>query len=99
MIDLPQYDLNLIGTTCPMAFVKARVHLDQLPKRAITSIVFEDTLANEPLIRSIEALGHTILSQSTHERNIDDTTANPRTDHRPPRGTLQSIAVTIQVKI
>ncbi|WP_425531248.1 sulfurtransferase TusA family protein [Kordiimonas laminariae] len=91
-----QNALNLIGTSCPMAFVKARMHIDQLPNSAVTVIVFEDTPANEPLIRSIEALGHTVLSKTQFE-STDDTV--PNSDASSRSGTLHVIRVEIQVKI
>lgn len=59
----PPQMLDLLGAYCPMAFVKARLHLDALSSGDITTIVYEATPSNEPLVRSIRSLGHTILSE------------------------------------
>ncbi|MEX0299147.1 MAG: sulfurtransferase TusA family protein, partial [Kordiimonas sp.] len=45
-------DLNLLGTVCPMGFVKTRIFLDTKKTGDIISILYEDTAANEPLTRS-----------------------------------------------
>lgn len=55
-------DLDLRGTVCPMAFVKLRLFADSLRAGDTFSALYEDTPANEPLIRSIEGIGHKILS-------------------------------------
>lgn len=55
-------DLDLRGTVCPMAFVKLRLFADSLPSGGTFSVLYEDTPANEPLIRSVEGIGHRILS-------------------------------------
>ncbi|WP_308910715.1 hypothetical protein [Pseudokordiimonas caeni] len=43
-----------------MAFVRARLFLDGLPDRAIAHIIYEETAANAPLVRSLKALGHSV---------------------------------------
>ena len=58
-------DLNLIGTNCPMAFVKTRILLDKKNAGDFVDILYENTAANEPLVRSIEGLGHTVISRAT----------------------------------
>ncbi|MBO6506231.1 MAG: sulfurtransferase TusA family protein [Kordiimonadaceae bacterium] len=55
-------DLDLRGTVCPMAFVKLRLFADQLSAADTFSALYEDTHANEPLVRSIEGVGHKVLS-------------------------------------
>lgn len=56
--------LDLRGASCPMAFVKTKIHLDRLSNGDIATILYEDTLSNEPLVRSIRSLGHTIAAKS-----------------------------------
>ena len=58
--------LDLANATCPMAFVKSRLFLDKCRGGAIVEILYEDTPANEPLLRSIEALGHQISDNSAN---------------------------------
>ncbi|WP_417450369.1 sulfurtransferase TusA family protein [Kordiimonas sp.] len=64
--DLSQ-DLDLRGAYCPMAFVKAKIHLDSLSSGDTTLILYEDTPPNEPLVRSIQSLGHNVLSKTAFE--------------------------------
>ena len=45
-----------------MAFVKARLFLDECESEEIIAILIDDTNSNEPLPRSLETLGHQILS-------------------------------------
>ena len=56
--------LDLRGTYCPMAFVKTKLHLDKFSNGDITCILYENTPPNEPLVRSIQSLGHRILSRT-----------------------------------
>lgn len=56
------FDLDLRGTICPMAFVKLRLFTDQQPQGATVSVLYEDNPANEPLVRSTEGVGHIIIS-------------------------------------
>ncbi len=64
-------DLDLRGTICPMAFVKLRLFADSLRSGDTFSALYEDTPANEPLIRSIEGIGHKVLSSEiTREAGI-----------------------------
>lgn len=51
-----------------MAFVKLRLFADTLPEGATFTALYEATAANEPLVRSIKALGHIIVG----ERIVDD---------------------------
>ena len=57
------YDLDLRGTICPMAFVKLRLFADQQPDGATISVLYEDTPANEPLARSTAGIGHKIVCE------------------------------------
>ena len=61
----PPYALDLRGAFCPMAFVKTKIHLDSLSNGDVTTVLYEDSPSNEPLVRSIESLGHTIVCKST----------------------------------
>ena len=65
-LDLSQ-PLDLRGATCPMAFVKTKIHLDKLSPGDVTTILFEDTPPNEPLVRSIQSLGHKVLETTSVE--------------------------------
>lgn len=60
-----QIDLDLRGTVCPMAFVRLRLYSDNLAPGTVFNVLYEDTNANEPLIRSIEGIGHTVISSQT----------------------------------
>ncbi|WP_262692198.1 sulfurtransferase TusA family protein [Kordiimonas aestuarii] len=64
--DLSQ-PLDLRGAFCPMAFVKTKIHLDSLSSGDTTSIIYEDIPSNEPLVRSIQSLGHKIISKTAFE--------------------------------
>lgn len=65
------YDLDLRGIICPMAFVKLRLFVDQQPDGATVSVLYEDTLANEPLARSTTGIGHKIISNETDENTSE----------------------------
>ena len=62
-------DLDLRGTVCPMAFVKLRLFADQLSAGDTFSALYEDTHANEPLVRSVEGIGHRVLGNEPYEEN------------------------------
>ncbi|MFC4348706.1 sulfurtransferase TusA family protein [Kordiimonas lipolytica] len=89
--------LDLRGATCPMAFVKTKLHLDQVSPGGTTTVVFEQSPGNEPLIRSICSLGHTILSEKTIEASFltDDDAV---TDIPPPSDDVQLTILEIEVK-
>ena len=96
-------ELDLTGTSCPMAFVKTRVHLDQCENGEIVQILYEDTAANEPLARSIMALGHKIVPEPTAAKSAgtqstDAEAAKTNSPARPRRNTLQLKRIRIQVK-
>lgn len=57
-----KYDIDLRGTTCPMAFVKLRLFVDQMPNSATITVLYEDSPANEPLARSTLGIGHEVVS-------------------------------------
>lgn len=57
-----QTDLDLRGMVCPMAFVRLRLYSDGLTGGTVFRVLYEDTNANEPLIRSTEGIGHTVVS-------------------------------------
>lgn len=94
----PRQALDLRGTYCPMAFVKTRMFLDTLSSGDVASIVYEDTRSNEPLVRSIQSLGHKIVSQK--DTISTDTPVDPAIDAagRPLANTLQLIIIEVQVK-
>lgn len=54
-------DLDLRGTVCPMAFVKLRLFADRHTAGETFTAVYEDTPANDPLIRTIEGVGHRVV--------------------------------------
>ncbi len=60
---LDKIDLDLRGTVCPMAFVKLRLYADGRAPNTDFSVVYENTAANEPLIRSLEGVGHSVVAQ------------------------------------
>ena len=62
--DTTDIDLDLRGTVCPMAFVKLRLFADGLRSGDVFSALYEDTAGNEPLMRSIEGVGHTVLENT-----------------------------------
>ena len=91
-------ELDLTGASCPMAFVKARIYLDQRTDGEITQIQYENTPANEPLIRSIQALGHIVLpAKSKPENKAPEVTDTPIPD-TSNENTLQLKCITVQVK-
>jgi TusA-related sulfurtransferase len=75
--------LDLRGAFCPMAFVKTKVHLDRLSNGDIATILYEDTLSNEPLVRSIQSLGHTVITKSTTEPDFPASQAGTITRSHP----------------
>lgn len=65
-------DLDLRGTVCPMAFVKLRLFADELSAGDTFSALYEDTHANEPLVRSIEGVGHIVLTNKPYQQGGSD---------------------------
>lgn len=90
--------LDLRGAACPMAFVKAKLHLDTLSPGETTRILFEQTPANEPLVRSICSLGHQVLLEKTGDAETlnlnEQVTASP-----PVSDTVQLTILEIEVKM
>jgi TusA-related sulfurtransferase len=64
-------DLDLTGQFCPMAFVKFRLYADGVSPGTKFSVAFEPTSANEPLVRSITALGHKVHTTMQPETSPD----------------------------
>ncbi len=58
-------DLDLRGQVCPMAFVRVRLFTDTKRSGSRFTILYENTSANEPLTRSIEGIGHRVISEKT----------------------------------
>ncbi|MBL4836396.1 MAG: sulfurtransferase TusA family protein [Kordiimonadaceae bacterium] len=89
--------LNLQGTSCPMAFVKARLYLDQKYNGDVIEILYDNTAANEPLIRSIQSLGHTIIS---HTKRIEPSVTTTQHNNLNPHSArkIQLNKAIIQVK-
>lgn len=76
MSDIAQkFDLDLRGTICPMAFVKLRLFVDQMPDGETVRILYEDSKANEPLARSTIGIGHEVLSNEPAKNYGDDGTS------------------------
>jgi len=94
-----QTELNLVGTSCPMAFVKARVYLDQCVEGDVVTIYYGDTKANEPLVRSISALGHSVLSQTHVPAAFLATAADQQTPTPPLSAEIQVKRIEVQVKV
>jgi len=95
---LPTQSLDLQGTYCPMAFVKARIFLDAQPDGKMVNILYEETPSNESLTRSIQSLGHIVINTSTAPNNVP---SNPNTSNIVKHSTatkLQLIILTVQVK-
>lgn len=90
-------DLDLSGTYCPMAFVKLRVFADQQNDDHIFTAVFEKTKANEPLIRSIQDLGHIILDQKIVPPNDGALKANLN-EHHLSEKKIALVIIKVQVK-
>ncbi len=89
--------LDLRGATCPMAFVKTKLHLDKVSPGKTTTVVFEQTPGNEPLVRSICSLGHTILSEKSVAAScLAD--SDSVTDIPPPSDGVQLTILQIEVK-
>lgn len=67
-------DLDLRGSACPMAFVKFRLFADAQSNGTVFTLLFENTPANEPLVRSISSLGHEVIMRK--EIGTNTTTPN-----------------------
>lgn len=93
----PQCFLDLRGATCPMAFVKTKIHLDKVTPGKIVRIVFDHTPANEPLIRSIRSLGHLILSQEQANASYPHNASQSGTTN-PPSVEPQLTTLEVEVK-
>ena len=83
--------LDLADATCPMAFVKSRLFLDQRKAGETVEILYQNTAANEPLHRSILALGHEVSNRPV--RSTDDMSLQ-QTAHKP----VQTQSSTILLK-
>tara|TARA_R110002050_G_scaffold59756_1_gene133194 strand:+ start:302 stop:547 length:246 start_codon:yes stop_codon:yes gene_type:complete len=62
-----------------MAFVKTKIHLDTLSSGDTTSILYEDIPSNEPLVRSIQSLGHKVISKTA----VKPASLHPITGEKP----------------
>jgi hypothetical protein len=81
-----------------MAFVKTRVYLDQRKADQIIEILYENTVANEPLERSILTLGHSILPTDTDQKTGKSSATKNHTVDRPYQNTVQLKRIVVQVK-
>lgn len=95
--DASDINLDLTGTYCPMAFVKLRVFADQLSHNQVFTTIFEKTKANEPLIRSIQDLGHVILNQKVAPPN-DDAAKACINEHHLSENKITLVVIKVQVK-
>ncbi|NVJ98761.1 MAG: sulfurtransferase TusA family protein [Alphaproteobacteria bacterium] len=95
--DIP-CSLDLRGATCPMAFVKAKIHLDKLVSGERTTILFEQIPSNEPLVRSIRSLGHKVLSE-TSIADAPQTKIDTCSQVLPPDTDVQLTILEVEVKI
>ena len=66
-MDMSTVDIDLRGMLCPMTFVKLRMALDRLPEGAECSALYDASPSNETVPKSVEALGHRVMSKN----NID----------------------------
>ncbi|UTW55088.1 sulfurtransferase TusA family protein [Kordiimonas sp. SCSIO 12610] len=90
--------IDLRGITCPMAFVKARLFLDECASEEIAGILVDKTKSNDPLPRSIEALGHYLLSV-TQVGTLEELQELYPHDASPfPETSLQLMLIKVQVK-
>lgn len=89
--------LDLRGATCPMAFVKTKIHLDKVTPGKIVRILYDLTPANEPLVRSIRSLGHNILSQKQADASVLRDADQSGTDS-PPSVEPQLTILEVEVK-
>jgi len=96
--ELNMAQLDLTDTSCPMAFVKARIFLDQCTAEKIVEILYQNTPANEPLARSIQTLGHLILPLSNDQWTNMSTANEPQKLEHSHANTLQLKRIIIQVK-
>jgi TusA-related sulfurtransferase len=90
--------IDLRGVKCPMAFVKARLFLDKCSNKEMVVILIENTPSNEPLPRSIEVLGHNIISIDMIDtlEKIQELSSHITT--RIFDETLQLVIIKVQVK-
>lgn len=90
-------DLDLVGTYCPMAFVKLSVFIEKLEDNSVFTVLYENTPANEPLVRSIEALGHNVIN--THIINPENDPPNSVINKHPiTEKKITLIIMKVQVK-
>lgn len=81
-----------------MAFVKTRMFLDTQTDGTKCTILFEETAANEPLVRSIKSLGHSVLIIEQAPLNAQIESTFPSTAKKLAGDTLQLILIVVQVK-
>jgi sulfite reductase (NADPH) hemoprotein beta-component/sulfite reductase (ferredoxin) len=54
--------LDLRGVACPLAWAKARVRLETLPRGTLVDVVIDDPRSLRDLPRAAEANGHQVVS-------------------------------------
>ena len=82
--EFPHIDLDLVGAYCPMAFVKLRVFADTLSNNETFTVIYEQTNANKPLIKSIQNLGYLVLDETVLTPNDNANKAYVDEHHRAP---------------
>lgn len=58
---LPNSQLSLCGTTCPLNFVKTKLKLESIKTGNILEVIVEDEESAINLPRGIEAEGHKVI--------------------------------------
>lgn len=62
-----QKELNLLGTPCPINFVRTKLALDEMQAGEILEVQVDDGEAIESVPASVEAEGHSILAKDKIE--------------------------------
>jgi len=84
-----------------MAFVKAKLYLDAQPSDQIVELIVDDSEANEPLPplpRSIQEIGHQILSVKPCREEIISEINSSHNSKIPNAAHLKVLLIKVQVK-
>jgi TusA-related sulfurtransferase len=60
-VEPARHVLDLCGVACPLAWAKAKVHLETLPRGTEVDIVIDDPRSLRDLPRAAEASGHHVV--------------------------------------
>ncbi len=81
-----------------MAFVKAKLYLDAQPSDQIVELIVDDSEVNEPLPRSIQEIGHQILSVKPCREEIISEINSSHNSKIPNAAHLKVLLIKVQVK-